>query len=1446
MLHAGFEAENPIVTLHTNVGDIQVELYREEAPAGATRTTPITVANFLKYVNDGDWINSFFHRSRDNFVLQGGGFTTSQQTFQNLDQFDNVPTDPAILNEPGNSNVRGTIAMARTSGVNSATSQFFFNLSNDNTFLDNVNQGFTVFGRVVGGTMSVVDAIAALDTYNLTSGVPQPSPSPPPANEPLYGFVPFTADPRGGNANAELIVIESITGTGVIHGTIYNDLNRDGDRDGNETGMSGVTVYVDANNNGVRDGGELMTTSGADGAYHLVVASGTHVIRQVRPDGFGQSDPLNPPGQTVQVTIGGQVENVDFGNASALVGFRFETTDLAGNVRSNFQQGDNFLLKVYVQDLRGAGATRGVGAAYLDVLYNNNGRVAVNGPISFGPDYDESQSGVTSTAGIINEAGAATFDPAFLGAGEKLLFTVPMSALAAGEATFTGDPADNLPLNETLLQEPTQSVTAQNQFFGAHTITIGQQLAANNDGPIAIVKDSSNNTIDVLANDVGVANALIFAIVQNASHGSAVIAGDGRSILYTPTAGYVGPDSFQYSIRDTVTQEVRSATVTIDVNAADFPAAVDDTFVRILQNAQAISLNVLGNDLKASGTTLSITAVTQPGSGSPRVTIHDNGTPGNTADDVIRYTPPSADFVGTETFTYTISDGEDSDTATVTLQTIRAANDTFTVNEDAQGVTFDVTQNDTSPLSLLPSPTISFVGDRSLGGSVQIITVAGEQRLRYEPAPNAFGTETFIYRISDGAGNQSEATVTVTIQPANDSPTARDDSGAGFTVAEDSGDTVFHVMQNDDNSPDEAGTETLTITNVQGLSATNAQGATVAFSGTVTISNNGTRITYRPAPNFVGTETFEYTISDGKTIVVDGQTVPSADKATVTVTVTAANDNPTAVNDTASAFKNGDTQTIQVLANDSFAPDVNETLTVTGVSGGAQGAVISVATGGGAVNYKPAPGFSGQDTFTYTISDGRGGTAQATVTVTVSDTIPGTITGYAFFDADQDGLMDDGEAPLSGVAVSLSGTPDGASQAITRSTRSDASGRYEFRDLPPGTYTVTQSQPTTLVHQLMDGVTFAASALSRTVDVEQDEDVAEANFTQASRQLQYIGARDWFGRANGDVLDISFDSSGNTIWYSMGDAWDGWSAAKVEMLAGGRVRLKATNASGAEQSAIIRLSDAFHIRPFDVQSSTRIVQFLGGPSELGLSGGAALAQSSLAAPDSALAVSDSSFDESAGDEELLDDSFDDTPVDEGPIVDDSAAEGEPFDGAAHLADVDGDLLASPIVTADATLQQQFSSAGVAEGEPTGNLDRRLQRRLARLQRVADEHGLPSLSRLENRFAKFSSQMDVSSFALGEGDDSAANHAEGIAASARQRIERLPEQTSARRGDFEHAVEEAKSRASQLREEAASFAEAIAAAVRAHDHEAYQDAVDSFFADLDLELPQRLQRLARRR
>lgn len=150
---------NKIAQVNTSMGTFNIQLFNSRTPGHA--------ANFANYVNDDDYDSTFIHRAIEDFIVQGGGFEYLSGLTPN---FAAVTQDTAVTNEPGLPNSRGTIALAKVSGdASSGTSQWFFNVADNVSNLDNQNGGFTVFGQVVGSGQTIVDAIAALNTQSFTS-----------------------------------------------------------------------------------------------------------------------------------------------------------------------------------------------------------------------------------------------------------------------------------------------------------------------------------------------------------------------------------------------------------------------------------------------------------------------------------------------------------------------------------------------------------------------------------------------------------------------------------------------------------------------------------------------------------------------------------------------------------------------------------------------------------------------------------------------------------------------------------------------------------------------------------------------------------------------------------------------------------------------------------------------------------------------------------------------------------------------------------------------------------------------------------------------------------------------------------------------------------------------------------------------------------------------------
>jgi cyclophilin family peptidyl-prolyl cis-trans isomerase len=141
------------VLIETPLGDIEIELLEEDAPK--------TVANFLNYIESGRYDKTFIHRNASGFVIQGGGFAFIDGAVPSIETF------PSVENEFKVSNTRGTVAMAKIGGQpDSATSQWFINIKDNSASLDVDNGGYTVFARVIGDGMDVVEDISALPTWD--------------------------------------------------------------------------------------------------------------------------------------------------------------------------------------------------------------------------------------------------------------------------------------------------------------------------------------------------------------------------------------------------------------------------------------------------------------------------------------------------------------------------------------------------------------------------------------------------------------------------------------------------------------------------------------------------------------------------------------------------------------------------------------------------------------------------------------------------------------------------------------------------------------------------------------------------------------------------------------------------------------------------------------------------------------------------------------------------------------------------------------------------------------------------------------------------------------------------------------------------------------------------------------------------------------------------------
>jgi len=529
---------------------------------------------------------------------------------------------------------------------------------------------------------------------------------------------------------------------------------------------------------------------------------------------------------------------------------RLDLTDLQGNPITSIAVGDTFLLNLVGVDAR-LFNTPGIFSLYADVLFDSSLIRPVPGSaIEFSDDFTVQRRG-SFAPGLIDELGAvnnvlnATNDP------ENLIATVRLEALASGTVNIRSEPADESD-SDVLLFFEDDRIPADAVLYGSTTLAIGQSFVVGAD-TFTVAEDSGATVLDVLANDQivsGTGTLSVVSITQPASGGTVSLS-DGV-VTFTPTADFTGTSEFTYRVGDSNgVQENGTVSVTVS-SVNDAPTAVNDTF-NIDQNTSDNSLDLLSNDLIApdTGETLTITAVGTTSNGGT-VTVSGDG-------QSVSYTPATG-FTGTETFSYTISDGGLTDSAEVTITVAlndnppTAVDDAFTVTEDDADASFDVLANDTPDVDN-QTFTLSNVGTPSQGGTASISN-DGSQIL-YRPAANFNGSEQVTYTIRDTGGGLAVGTVTFTVTSVNDPPPIENPSR---TLTRGSGEsTVFGVSDLPDN-PDDG--ETLTITTVS--SPTTAGGTARVDPATQTI------LYTPPSAQFTGQDTFTYVVSDGNGLTSTG------------------------------------------------------------------------------------------------------------------------------------------------------------------------------------------------------------------------------------------------------------------------------------------------------------------------------------------------------------------------------------------------------------------------------------------------------------------------------------------------------------------------------------------------------------------------------------------------
>ena len=528
--------------------------------------------------------------------------------------------------------------------------------------------------------------------------------------------------------------------------------------------------------------------------------------------------------------------------------------------------------------------------------------------------------------------------------GEQMKITVVPNGNAYGTAIISIIASDGELTAEGAFQLKVVSVNdtpkAKND-----TKTIDEAVSETGDA----TPRKTTTTMNLTANDTDVEDTTLKIVkIENVSYGTVVNNGDGF-VTISCNGDYSGTITFDYTVMDKNGASA-SATATLTINPVnDPPNAVDDS--RTINEDNAISIDVLGNDTDVEHDTLSVESFGNPAHGT---VVRDGAK--------LLYTP-ELNYNGTDSFTYTVSDGQGGkDTAGVSLK-IKPFNDApeiakhsttagdWTMDEDSTAsFNFVVSDPETQARNLL----ITIHSENSeilLTPQIKLTTnSAGYKTITVRSNPDAYGVVPVHFVVSDGQLT-TEASYNITINGVNDAPAADDQLQ---TIKEDG------VLSS-----------TLTATDKENNLLTYSL-ETAPAHGTVEIAANGA-YTYTPNANWNGTDTFEFLVDDGKS-------ENHSDVGMVTIIVKPDNDAPNAINDDAAT--NEDTAvTINVLGNDTDNDLPDDTLTIASVTHPAKG---TAAISEGKILYTPNANVNGTDTFNYTVSDEDGKTDTATVTVTIA------------------------------------------------------------------------------------------------------------------------------------------------------------------------------------------------------------------------------------------------------------------------------------------------------------------------------------------------------------------------------------------------------------------------------------------------------------------------------
>ncbi|PJJ58402.1 hypothetical protein CLV56_2653 [Mumia flava] len=587
-------------------------------------------------------------------------------------------------------------------------------------------------------------------------------------------------------------------------------------------------------------------------------------------------------------------------------------------------------------------------------------------------------------------------------------FTITASLLNASGGLIGGEGAVTMDC----------TITSESDVFGAIPIVEGN--TAPTAGDVAASTDEDTPVDITLDGADADGDDLTYSYTQP-SNGS--VSGDGPDVTYTPDPDFFGEDSFEYTVDD---GNGGTATGTVTVTVADVadntPPTAGDVSASTDENTP-VDITLDGADADGDELTYSYT---QPANGS----VSGDGPD-------VTYTP-AADFDGEDSFEYTVDDGNGGTaTGTVTV----TVND-VAVNTPPTAGDVSVSTDENTPVDITldgadaDGDELTYSYTQPANGSVS----GDGPDVTYTPAADFDGEDSFEYTVDDGNGGTATGTVTVTVSDVavNTPPTAND------VAASTEQDTAVDVT----------------------LDGADADGDALTYSYTQpsngSVSGDGPDVTYTPAAGFFGEDSFEYTVDDG-----NGGTATGT--VTVTVTEVVVENTPPTAGDVAASTDEGVAVDVTLDGADADGDDLTYSYE--------QPANGSVSGDGPDVTYTPAAGFSGEDTFTYTVSDGQA-EATGTVTVTVNEVVventpptagdvsASTDEGVAV-DVTLDGADADGDDLTYTYSQPSNGSVSGDGPDVTYTPAADFTGEDTF------TYTVSdgQAEATGTVTVTVDEVT---------------------------------------------------------------------------------------------------------------------------------------------------------------------------------------------------------------------------------------------------------------------------------------------------------------------------------------------------------------------------------------